>query len=121
MRCLTHVLKFLAVGLVLIWPLRTGATEVLVDVNYCKGLAMLAKATAEAHQRSESINEWKKNLNTLDSYVVKNKDNVLYSVLPKAIQEVKSIYAVGDPPVESYVTSFNACMAEDYGRVVAVR
>lgn len=81
----------------------------------------MAKAGAEAHQRGESKQQWRSNLLSLKGYVVKNKDNVLYSILPKAVKDVDAVYRNNETPLESYDTSYVSCMANDYGDVVVIR
>ncbi|BEG72510.1 hypothetical protein RVBP21_1380 [Pseudomonas phage BRkr] len=102
-------------------PLQAEATEVRVDEVYCEALALAAHATAEARGRSEPIAKWKQNLLALKGYGVKDKDNVLYKILPKAIQDVRGIYDAKDSPRDAYMASFDSCMSEDYGKMVVIR
>lgn len=122
MQCLTHVMKLLAVVVLLFMavPTQAKAAAVMADLSYCESVALLAKAGSEAQGRKTPIQEWRKHLQSLRGYVVKNKDNVLYSVLPKAIQDVDKVYAARQRPMATYTTAFNSCMANDYGNAVAV-
>lgn len=121
MHCLTHVLKSLVLAATLTMSAAALATDaVVVDDNYCDGLALMAKAGAEAKSRGESKNDWITYLRSLKGYVVKNKDNVLYSILPKVVTEVDTVYQNRETPIGTYLTSYNNCMANDYGNVVAI-
>ena len=120
MQCLTHVLRpLLFVAALAVIPTAM-ATDVVVDEVYCDGLANMAKAGAEAKQRGESESKWRTNLISLRGYVVKNKDNVLYSILPKAQEEVAGVYSARQTPIDTYITSYNRCMGETYGNVVTL-
>lgn len=121
MQCLSHVMKILLVGFILLFPNYVKSTEAIVDENFCHGLALVAHATAEANQRKEPINKWQRNLLTLKGYDVKGSDNVLYKILPRAIQNVHDIYERNDSPKEAYIGSFDSCMSEDYGNLVVIR
>lgn len=121
MQCLTHVMKFLAVVALLVLPLQTKATEIMVDELYCEGVALVAHATAEARGRAEPMAKWKQNLSALKGYGVKDNDNVLYKILPQAIKNVHGIYVRKDSPQEAYVVSRETCMSEDYGKTVVIR
>ncbi|QBX32422.1 hypothetical protein [Pseudomonas phage PA1C] len=121
MQCFTHVMRLMVVAGILMVPLQAEATEVRVDEVYCEALALAAHATAEARGRSEPIAKWKQNLLALKGYGVKDKDNVLYKILPKAIQDVRGIYDAKDSPQDAYMASFDSCMSEDYGKMVVIR
>lgn len=120
MQCLTHVLRSLVLFAALAVSTETMATEVIADGNYCESLALMAKAGAEAKSRGESKEQWRSNLLSLKGYVVKNKDNVLYSILPKAVTEVDSVYKNRQTPMATYQTSYTSCMMNDYGNVVTI-
>lgn len=121
MQCLTHVLKSLVLATTLTMSAAALATDaVIVDNNYCESLALMAKAGAEAKSRGESKNDWITYLRSLKGYVVKNKDNVLYSILPKVVTEADTVYRNRETPMRTYATSYNNCMANDYGNVVAI-
>jgi hypothetical protein len=97
------------------------ATEtVVVNGTYCESLAEMAKAGAEAKSRGESKQQWRSNLLSLKGYVVKNKDNVLYSILPKAVTEVDTVYREKKNPIDTYQTSYVSCMQNDYGHTVTL-
>jgi hypothetical protein len=101
-------------------PMQAMATAVMADLNYCEGLALMTKATTEAKQRGETEESWRKNLQALKGYVVKNKDNVLYSVLPKVIQDVDPVWNNKLSPMDTYMASYNSCMMNDYGKAVVL-
>lgn len=115
MQCLTHVLRQLCLLVALVLPVTALADEVLVDASYCDGLSLMAKATIEAKQRKEPEAQWLKNLNTLKGYGVRNKDNVLYSILPQAVTQVNRLYKSKQTPLNTYITEYNRCMSEQYG------
>jgi hypothetical protein len=97
------------------------ATETVVaNGTYCESLADLAKAGAEAKSRGETKQQWRSNLLSLKGYVVKNKDNVLYSILPKAVAEVDTVYREKKNPMDTYQTSYVSCMANDYGKTISL-
>lgn len=121
MQCLTHVLRPLLLVAALAVAGNAVATDaVIVDQNFCDGLALMSKAGAEAKQRGESEAKWRSNLISLRGYVVKNKDNVLYSILPKVQEEVTQVYSAGQTPIDTYVTSYRNCMGNHYGEVVTL-
>jgi len=121
MQCLTHVLRSLVLVTALAVSGNAMATETVVaDNNYCDSLALMAKAGAEAKSRGESQQQWRSNLLSLKGYVVKNKDNVLYSILPKAVTEVDRVYQERKTPMDTYQTSYVSCMANDYGKTVVL-
>lgn len=121
MQCLTHVIKPLLLVATLLVAGNVAATDVaVVDRNFCDGLALMSKAGAEAKQRGESEAKWRSNLISLRGYVVKNKDNVLYSILPKVQEEVTQVYSANQTPIDTYVTSFNNCMGNNYGKLVTL-
>lgn len=121
MQCLTHVLRsLLFVGALSVSAEAMAVETVVVDGNYCESLALLAKAGAEAKSRGESKQDWFTYLRHLKGYVVKNKDNVLYSILPKAEAEVDSVYKNRETPMGTYNTSYDGCMTNDYGNRIAV-
>lgn len=118
---LTHVLRFLLLTVALMVPINSqAAIGIKVDEFYCESLSLMAKATSEAQQRSEPIEKWRKNLNILKGSGVKDKDNVLYYILPQAVKEVNRIYKEKQNPKDTYVAQFNRCMSEQYGDVVVV-
>lgn len=118
---LTHVLRSLLLIILFALPMSTQASVgVKVDELYCDGLSLMAKATSEANQRKEPEAAWRKNLETLRGYGVKDKDNVLYYILPQAVTQVKRIYQSKQTPKDTYITEYNRCMKEQYGQVVAV-
>ncbi|MNE46512.1 hypothetical protein D3C80_1408550 [compost metagenome] len=96
------------------------ATEVIANGVYCESLAEMAKAGAEAKSRGESKQQWRTNLLSLKGYVVKNKDNVLYSILPKAVSEVDTVYKNRETPMNTYQTSYVSCMTNEYGKIVVL-
>lgn len=121
MQCLTHVLRLMLLMVVLIIPsVAKGAQEIVVDQLYCDSTALMAKAGAEAKQRGESLPKWRQNLLAMKGYGVRNKDNVLYRVLPRVIEEAPDVYQWRKTPMETYVKSFNACMQNDFGQLVVV-
>lgn len=120
MQCLTHVLRSLVLVTALAAATNTMATEVIADGTYCESLAEMAKAGAEAKSRGESKQQWRTNLLSLKGYVVKNKDNVLYSILPKAVSEVDAVYKNRETPMDTYQTSYVGCMTNDYGSAVTI-
>lgn len=119
MKSIPHVIRFLIL-MTFFLSFELKAETLTVDVNYCNGLALVAHATAEARQRSEPIQQWKKNLRSLKGYGVKDNGNVLYNVLPDALKEVHEIYSSRAKPKEAYLASFNACMDNNYGKVAVV-
>lgn len=120
MQCFTHVLRSLVLVAALAVSTETMATEVMVNNLYCEAAADMAKAGAEAKSRGESKQQWRSNLLSLKGYVVKNKDNVLYSILPKAIDEVDTVYRERKTPMGTYESSYVNCMMNDYGGVAVV-
>lgn len=121
MQSLTHVTRLMLLTLGL--ALSTAAysvQQVVVDELYCDGVALMAKAGAEAKQRGESLSKWRQNLLAMKGYGVRNQDNVLYRVLPQAINEVNRVYGAKQNPMDTYIVSFNACMSKDYGRLVSL-
>lgn len=122
MQCLTHVLRLvLMIGILTIPIVALGAQETVVDQLYCDGTALMAKAGAEAKQRGESLPKWRQNLLAMKGYGVRNKDNVLYRVLPRVIKEAADVYKWRKTPLETYVKSFNTCMQNDYGQLVTLQ
>lgn len=119
MQCLTHVMRLILVTLLLMVAAPVSATLVNVDKDFCDGYALMAKAGSEAKQRGESKQQWQAQLQALRGYVVKNKDNVLYSVLPKVITDSELNWGKKLTPLDRYITTYNTCMADDYGKVVA--
>lgn len=120
MQCLTHVLRSLVLVTALAAATNTMATEVIANGVYCESLAEMAKAGAEAKSRGESRQQWRTNLLSLKGYVVKNKDNVLYSILPKAVSEVDTVYKNRETPMNTYQTSYVSCMTNEYGKIVVL-
>ncbi|MNC63751.1 hypothetical protein D3C87_1371480 [compost metagenome] len=120
MQCLTHVLRSLVLVTALAAATNTMATEVIANGVYCESLAEMAKAGAEAKSRGESKQQWRTNLLSLKGYVVKNKDNVLYSILPKAVSEVDTVYKNRETPMNTYQTSYVSCMTNEYGKIVVL-
>lgn len=121
MQCLTHVMKLVVILSTLLYVSSPLAASLVVDENYCNGVALIAHATAEARQRKTPILQWEENLRSLKGYGVKNKDNVLYNVLPAAIKEVHVVYSRKQNPRDAYVTSFKTCMDNNYGKAVVVK
>lgn len=118
---LTHVLRSLVLVVLFLVPFNTQASVgVKVNELYCDGLSLMAKATSEAHQRKEPEAKWRKNLETLKGHGVKDKDNVLYYILPQAVTQVKRIYQSKQNPKDTYIAEYNRCMSEQYGQVVVV-
>lgn len=118
---LTHVLRSLALIVLLLLSFNVQANlGVKVDEVYCDGLSSMAKATSEAQHRREPIEKWRANLNTLKGLGVKDKDNVLYYILPQAVTQVNRIYKAKQTPVQTYITEYNRCMSEQYGEVVVI-
>lgn len=121
MLSLTHVKRLmLLIGLIMSSTTAYGVQQTVVDETYCDGIALLAKAGVEAKQRGESLSQWRQNLLAMKGYGVRNQDNVLYRVLPQAIEEVNKVYGAKKPPIDTYITSYNACMSSDYGRLVTL-
>lgn len=121
MLILTHALRWLVIVVLLAVPLSGQAdTRFVVDQNYCEGLSSMAKATSEASQRKEPIEQWRRNLNILKGDSVKDKDNVLYYILPQAVTQVNRIYKAKQTPIDTYVTEYNRCMGEQYGQIMAI-
>lgn len=121
MQCLTHVMKLVVMMCMVLYTSKPLAESLVADENYCNGVALLAHATAEARQRKTPIVKWEENLRSLNGYGVKSKDNVLYNVLPAAIKEVHVVYSRKQNPRDAYVTSFKACMDNNYGKAVVVK
>ncbi|AEH03692.1 hypothetical protein AVT69_gp267 [Pseudomonas phage PhiPA3] len=122
MQCFTHVTRLLVVAALVVLPLQAKSAEVVDTDGICHMTALLDQATAEARDRGDTVNQQQGALLALQKgYGVKNKDNVLYSVLPKAIQEVRSVYQKRQPPKEAYVTAYNACMSDRFNRMVAAQ
>jgi len=94
--------------------------QVVVDQLYCDGLADMAKAGAEAKQRGESLQQWRKNMLAMKGYGVRNEDNVLFRVLPQAIEEAGEVYKAKRPPVATYIATYKACMKNDYGNLATL-
>uniref|UniRef100_A0AB39CDB7 Valyl-tRNA synthetase n=1 Tax=Pseudomonas phage RVTF4 TaxID=3236931 RepID=A0AB39CDB7_9VIRU len=120
MQCLTHVLRPLLFIAALAVTGNAIAKDVVVDELFCDSLALMSKAGAEAKQRGESEAKWRSNLIALRGYVVKNKDNVLYSILPKVQEEVSTVYSARRTPIDTYIASYNNCMGNEYGNVVTL-
>lgn len=121
MQCLTHVIRLgVLIGILMIPSIAHGE-QVVVDELYCDSTALMAKAGAEAKQRGESLPKWKQNLQAMKGYGVRNKDNVLYRVLPKAIEEAPSVYKWKKTPIDTYMASYKACMQNDLGRLVTLK
>lgn len=121
MQCLTHVLRSLFLMLVLLVPVKAMAEEVYVGELYCDSLSLMAKATMEAKQRGETEAKWLKNLNTLKGYREKNKDNVLYTILPQAVTQVNRLYKSKQTPIDTYVAEYNTCMSTQYDTYYVVK
>lgn len=120
MQCLTHVLRLgVLFAAMAVSTLTYGVQADTVDEIYCDGLALMAKAGVEARQRGESLPKWRHNLLAMKGYGVRNKDNVLYRVLPQVIDEADRVYQTRQTPTETYVSSFNSCMSKDYGRLIS--
>lgn len=120
MQCLTHVLRLVVLIGILMVPTMAHGDQVAVDELYCDSAALMAKAGAEAKQRGESLPQWKKNLQAMKGYGVRNKDNVLYRVLPRVIEEAPAVYKWKKTPLDTYVQSFNTCMQNEYGHLVTL-
>lgn len=121
MKCLTHVLRSVALVAVLSTPAMAHNEQMVVDQLYCDSAALMAKAGAEAKQRGESLPKWKSNLLAMKGYGVRNKDNVLSRVLPKVIEEAPQVYQWHKTPMGTYLQSFNTCMQNDYGRLITFK
>jgi hypothetical protein len=109
----------IALVLLLVAP-AVSATVVQVDDNYCHGLALMNKATTEAHMRREPLEAWKADLLSQRDQLVKDKTGVLYIVLPEVIRDADKVYKDSSPPVDQYINSYNHCMKYDFGGIVAV-
>lgn len=121
MQCLTHVLRCALLVATLVGAQAAhGKQEVVVDQLYCDSAALMAKAGAEAKQRGESLPKWRQNLLAMKGSVVRNKDNVLYRVLPKAYEEAPKVYSEKKSPIDTYLASYRACMQNDYGHLVTL-
>lgn len=121
MQCLTHVLRYTLLAVTLMGaPVAYGKQEVVVDQLYCDAAALMAKAGAEAKQRGESLPKWRQNLLAMKGYGVRNKDNVLYRVLPRAYEEAPKVYSERKSPIDTYLASYKACMQDDYGHLVTL-
>lgn len=121
MQCLTHVMRLgLLLGILMV-PTMAHGEQVAVDELYCDSAALMAKAGAEAKQRGESLPKWKQSLQAMKGYGVRNKDNVLYRVLPRVIEEAPQVFKWRKTPMETYVQSFNTCMQNDYGNLVSLK
>lgn len=119
---LTHALRWLALMVVFVLPFSAQADiRFKVDETYCDALSDMAKATSEARQRKEPVEAWRRNLDILKGASVKDKDNVLYYILPQAVTQVNRIYKAKQNPVDTYVTEYNRCMGEQYGEIMAIR
>lgn len=121
MQSLTHVtrLMLLVVGLTLS-SAAYSVQQVVVDELYCDSLALMSKAGAEAKQRGESLVKWRQSLLAMKGYGVRNQDNVLYRVLPRVIEEASAVYKKGETPIDTYMTSYNACMSKSYGQLITL-
>lgn len=120
MQCLTHVLRTITLLVTLMVTSLAYGEQMVIDKLYCDGTALMAKAGAEAKQRGESLPKWKKNLEAMKGYGVRNKDNVLYRVLPRVINEATAVYRWRKTPMETYTYSFNTCMQNDFGQLVSI-
>lgn len=120
MQCLTHVLRSVALVAVLVTSTLAHGEQVVVDQLYCDSAALMAKAGAEAKQRGESLKTWQRNLLAMKGYGVRNKDNVLYRVLPRVINEAPDVYKWRKTPIDTYLASYRTCMQNDYGQLVTV-
>lgn len=119
---LTHALRWLVLMILLLVSLTVQADiRFKVDENYCSGLSLMAKATSEAFQRKEPIEKWRRSLNILKGDSVKDKDNVLYYILPQAVTQVNRIYKAKQKPMDTYVTEYNRCMSEQYGELIVMK
>lgn len=122
MQCLTHVLRWMLMAVtLLVAPLALSEEQIVVDQLYCDSAALMAKAGAEAKQRGESLPKWRQNLIAMKSYGVRNKDNALYRVLPKVIEEAPKVYKDKKNPIDTYLASFDNCMRNDYGQLVTLQ
>lgn len=92
-----------------------------VDQLYCDSLSLMAKATMEAKQRGESEAKWKQNLNTLKGYREKNKDNVLYTILPQAVTQVNRLYKSKQNPLDTYMAEYRNCMTTQYSTFYVIK
>lgn len=120
MQSLPHVTRLmLLMGCLITAPLAYSVQQVVVDEVYCDGIANMDKAGVEAKQRGESLTKWRSNLVAMKGYGVRNQDNVLYRVLPQAIERAEQVYRANKPPVDTYIASYNACMSKDYGRLLS--
>ena len=120
MQCLTHVIRMLVVMAMLCVAVPASADQVRIDQNYCESFALYAKAGQEAKQRGETKGQWRANLQALKGYVVKNKDNVLYSILPRVIEDNDENWDVKYTPMNRFLVTFNNCMAKDFDKVVTL-
>lgn len=119
---LTRALRWLALLVVFALPTTVQADLMFkVDENYCSSLSLMAKATSEASQRKEPIEKWRQNLNIMKGDSVKDKDNVLYYILPQAVTQVNRIYKAKQKPMDTYVAEYNRCMGEQYGQIMVIR
>lgn len=121
MQSFPYVIRLVAliVGITLT-PSAFSQQQIVVDELYCDSLALMSKAGAEAKQRGESLVKWRTSLLAMNGYGVRNQDNVLYRVLPQVIHDVNQVYTRNETPIETYKTSYNACMSKDYGRLLSV-
>jgi hypothetical protein len=121
MQCFQSVLRLVAMMIILmVSPIALGKQEVIVDELYCDAAALMAKAGAEAKQRGESLPKWRQNLLAMKGYGVRNKDNVLYRVLPKVYDEAPKVYRDRKTPMDTYMASYNSCMQNEYGLLITV-
>lgn len=121
MQKLKHVtLPMLFVCALLAPGMALAQQQIQVDQLYCDSLALMAKAGAEAKQRGESLNQWRHSLTAMQSTTALSQDNVLFRVLPQVIDEAKQVYTARKTPIDTYITSYNSCMATDYGRYVTL-
>lgn len=121
MQCLNNLIRTGFILGALSLPLDSYGQTLLIEENYCHATALLAHATAEARQRSTPELQWQNGLKKLAGVGVQDKTNVLYTVLPRAIVEVRVIYKNRKLPKEAYKDSFNQCMGEDYGKMVVIK
>ena len=121
MQKLKHVtLMVLFIGTLMTSELASAQHQIQVDKQYCDSLALMAKAGAEAKQRGESLSQWRHNLTAMQSTTALSQDSVLLRVLPQVIDEAKGVFTARKTPIDTYVASFNSCMATNYGHYVSL-
>ena len=86
------------------------ALQVEMDDFICSNRALLAKATAEARDRGESLESWKLNLQQTKAVV--DKSNPLWAAIAQGLYDADGVFGPGRKvrPLDTYKDYYRTCM-----------